>query len=164
MHALTAKVSAKKSTTKTCVKPPHASPTPGRKMSYGAVVVDEAHARVLLREPTNHWDNYVWTFAKGRLDPGETPEVCALREVREELGITARIIGQVPGIFAGGTGDNEYFIAEYEADAGQPDNETHQVRWVTWDEAPALIKLTTNHKGQKRDLEVLALARKGLKK
>ncbi len=29
----------------------------------------------------------VWDLPKGKLDPGETPEDCALREVREEVGI-----------------------------------------------------------------------------
>ncbi len=32
-----------------------------------------------------------WIFPKGHIDPGETPEEAALREVREESGIQARI-------------------------------------------------------------------------
>lgn len=33
-----------------------------------------------------------WSFPKGKLDPGETLEEAALREVREETGLVCRII------------------------------------------------------------------------
>ena len=36
--------------------------------------------------------NGAWLFPKGHIDPGETPEIAAVREVKEESGITARII------------------------------------------------------------------------
>jgi diadenosine hexaphosphate hydrolase (ATP-forming) len=36
--------------------------------------------------------NGVWLFPKGHIEPGETPEIAAIREVQEESGITARII------------------------------------------------------------------------
>ena len=58
---------------------------------------------MLLREPANHFGGYVWTFPKGRVDAGETPQQAALREVLEETGYTARITGLVPGMFEGDT-------------------------------------------------------------
>ena len=33
-----------------------------------------------------------WVFPKGWIDPGETPEVAAIREVREETGVRATIV------------------------------------------------------------------------
>ena len=53
--------------------------------AYGGVVINE-QGLVLLREPSSHYDGYVWTFAKGRPDAKESPERTALREVEEENG------------------------------------------------------------------------------
>ena len=36
-----------------------------------------------------------WSFPKGHLDPGETPEVAAVREVLEEGGVQAQIAGSL---------------------------------------------------------------------
>lgn len=33
---------------------------------------------------------HLWTFPGGRMDPGETVEQCAIREVEEELGLAIR--------------------------------------------------------------------------
>ena len=57
----------------------------GKEPAYGGIVVD-AKGRILLREPSGHFDGYVWTFPKGRPQPGETAEEAALRETREETG------------------------------------------------------------------------------
>ena len=39
-----------------------------------------------------------WSFPKGRLDPGETSEVCALREVAEETGYTCELSEELPTV------------------------------------------------------------------
>lgn len=64
-----------------------------KKIAYGGVVFDEA-GLVLLRKPKGEYDGYKWTFPKGRPDPGESPEAAALREVFEESGVKACIIGK----------------------------------------------------------------------
>lgn len=47
-------------------------------------------------------DDYgYWTFPKGKLEAGETPEQAALREVREEVGVTQASI-------VAGLGTNRY--------------------------------------------------------
>jgi 8-oxo-dGTP pyrophosphatase MutT (NUDIX family) len=97
----------------------------GGKTSYGGFVVND-QGKVLLREPSNHFDGYHWTFAKGAADPGETPEEAALREVREETGVEAEIVGTLPGSFR-----------------GDPE------------EAQKMVSQSTNPIGQKRDLEIL---------
>lgn len=45
---------------------------------------------VLLRQFRHAADGYLWEVPAGRLDPGEAPEACARRELKEEAGLTAR--------------------------------------------------------------------------
>jgi len=135
-------------------------PPKGMKAAYGGVIISEDGQRLLLREPTNHFGGYVWTFAKGRPAPGETPEQCARREVEEELGCTVRNFTWIPGWFAGDTTATKFFLGIHEQNVRPPQTaETASVRWATWQEADALIRLTQSDKGRRRDLEVLAAAK-----
>jgi len=137
------------------------NPPKGMKAAYGGVVMSEDRQRILLREPTNHFGGYVWTFAKGRPNPGESPEQCARREIEEELGCTVRDITWIPGWFAGDTTATKFLIGVYDQSTQPPQaDETASVQWATWQEADALIRLTQSAKGRRRDLEVLAAARK----
>ena len=127
---------------------------------YGGVVFD-ARGRILLREPRDHRNGYVWTFAKGAPDPPETREETALREVLEETGVEARIVGEVPGVFGRGKGTCAYFLMESVAQhplGATARRETEQIRWATEAEARKLIARTTNAAGVERDLAVLAAA------
>lgn len=137
-----------------------ASPTKQKKqdkaLSFGGVVINSAE-EVLLVEPKNHFDGYVWTFPKGRQVSGERPEETALREVREETGELAAIVGEVPGRYAGSTTINQYFLMR---DCGMKNllseqKEIASCRWAGYSEARSLIRRTTNTIGMKRDLSVL---------
>ncbi len=74
-----------------------ANPPAGKakRMSYGGVLLN-SERQVLLRRPKGDFDGYVWTFAKGNGAPGVLPEETALREVKEETGYTAEIVGKLP--------------------------------------------------------------------
>ena len=132
-----------------------------KKQAFGGVVVNE-RGEVLLREPRNHYDGYVWTFPKGRPNPGEGPEEAALREVHEETGVIAEITEQLPGTLEGGTTENVYFLMELIRETGNFDKETSSIRWADKEEAERLMKKTTNKKGRQRDLQVLETAFKML--
>ncbi len=128
-----------------------------KKTPYGGVIFDDL-GRVLLRKPKGEFDGCVWTFPKGRPSPGETPEEAALREVLEETGVEARIIGDVEGNFEGGTTVNQcYLMAPLRTD-GSFDTETEGIRWVSHEEARKLIGETRNFTGRNRDLRVLEAA------
>jgi 8-oxo-dGTP pyrophosphatase MutT (NUDIX family) len=129
--------------------------------AYGGVVVD-SEGRVLLREPSGHFGGYVWTFPKGRPDDGETPAEAALREVREETGYDARIVGVVPGVFGGTTSTTAYFLMEPTSAQQDFESETAQTRWVSFVDAPSLIAMTKSRTGRERDMKVLAAAKEAL--
>jgi len=133
------------------------SSSTGKAVAYGGVVIDP-NGYLLMREVKNHFDGYVWTFAKGRQEKGESPRQTALREVREEMGIDATILSAIHCEFAGGTTINRYFLML--TDRGTPDltfsnRETERLIWATPDEAKRLIAQSTNTKGRQRDLAIL---------
>jgi|SRR3972149_1368586 len=62
-----------------------------REFSAGGIVFNDK-GQVLL---TKHSQNKHWSFPKGLIDPGQTSQEAALREVKEEGGIEAEIIDKV---------------------------------------------------------------------
>jgi len=55
-----------------------------------AVMMFNAHGEVWLGRRVPKWDNHLldmpWQCPQGGIDPGETPQDAAIRELREEVG------------------------------------------------------------------------------
>lgn len=66
---------------------------PDKEHSAGGVILEDK--TVLLIQVRNLKGDKVWTFPKGHLEPGETPEQAALREVAEETGWECEIISDL---------------------------------------------------------------------
>ncbi len=62
-----------------------------REFSAGGIVFNN-RGQVLV---TQHSQNKHWSFPKGLIDPGQTTEEAAIREVREEGGVVAEIVDKV---------------------------------------------------------------------
>jgi 8-oxo-dGTP pyrophosphatase MutT (NUDIX family) len=132
----------------------------GKPRAFGGVVVDP-EGRLLLREVAGHFGGYVWSFAKGRPEPGEAPRETALREVLEETGVQARILLPLPGTFGGTTTRSHFFLMTADTrtvDLDFRSRETSRLRWALPDEAHQLIQQTTDTTGRERDLAVLEAA------
>jgi 8-oxo-dGTP diphosphatase len=129
--------------------------------AYGGILLNSG-GQVLLREPANHYDGYVWTFAKTRPQSGETPEQTACRGVRGEVGHDAKVIGVLPGVYNGGTTTNAYFLMISNHGHGSTSQETQSIRWASFEEARVLIKMTTNPVGRQRDLQILEATQRWL--
>ena len=86
-----------------------------------------------------------WSLPKGKLDPGESWEDAALREVEEEVGLRCRLGDELPPV---GYRDNKgrakavrYWLME-PVDGGAPftpNDEVDEMRWVDLEEAAALL-------------------------
>lgn len=63
-------------------------------LAAGGIVIDTGTGgpRILLVHRPRYDD---WSFPKGKLDPGETVEEAAVREVKEETGLACRIIREL---------------------------------------------------------------------
>jgi 8-oxo-dGTP diphosphatase len=70
--------------------------TPLRSIHVMAAVISDARGRILLARRTEGRDLAGrWEFPGGKQEPGESPEDALVRELREELGIEARVGGHV---------------------------------------------------------------------
>ena len=66
-----------------------------------ACALVDSDGRVLMcQRPQGKALAGLWEFPGGKLEPGETPEVCLIRELREELGIEVAAACLAPFVFA----------------------------------------------------------------
>jgi 8-oxo-dGTP pyrophosphatase MutT (NUDIX family) len=84
-----------------------------------------------------------WSFPKGKLDPGESWEDAALREVEEEIGLRCRLGHELP---ATSYRDNKgrakvvrYWMMEPLDGEFVPSDEVDEVRWLTPADAQRLL-------------------------
>ena len=84
-----------------------------------------------------------WSLPKGKLDPGESSEEAALREVEEETGLRCSLVRELPTVrydVRGRLKEVRYWAMEaLDAMPFVPNEEVDEVRWVDPQEALALL-------------------------
>lgn len=102
-----------------------------------------------------------WSLPKGHIESGESREEAALREVKEETGLDARIIDTIGEIVyfyrrprKGLTRKTVYYylMEATSSELGKPNWEVSEIRWVPIGEAPNLLSY-------KNDLEIVRKAK-----
>jgi 8-oxo-dGTP pyrophosphatase MutT (NUDIX family) len=124
-----------------------------REFSAGGVVVRLVRGRPMLAaiRPQGKPDG-VWALPKGNIDPGESPADTAIREVREETGVEARLVeklGDVRYVYTRRGGARIFKVVSFfllratRGRIGDIDEsmrvEVAEARWLPLDEAPRLL-------------------------
>ena len=99
-----------------------------------------------------------WQLPKGLIEPGETPEQAATREVREETGVVGALVAPLEVVnywyVANRHGERarfhkfvHFFLFNYvSGDVTQHDHEVSEARWVTFAEATRMLTFTTERR------------------
>jgi 8-oxo-dGTP pyrophosphatase MutT (NUDIX family) len=105
-----------------------------------------------------------WSMPKGHVEPGETLEQTAVREVREETGIVGRVIAPL-GSFVYTFSSNgrrirkrvHHFLLRAEAgELSDADIEVTAVRWVPTSEWPRVLTFPAERRIAQRAVNLLA--------
>ena len=102
----------------------------------GAVVRD-GHGRLLMVRRAHEPARGAWSLPGGRVEPGESPDQAAEREVREETGLDVRIDELLATVEIG-----DYLIHDFAATVCggilTPGDDASEARWCTHAELAAL--------------------------
>lgn len=128
-----------------------ALPEKAGRISTG-VIIREKNGSVTVIEPRNHYGGYQHTFPKGGLEPGLTAQQNALKELWEETGLHAHIVGVV-GDFKGDTGTTRYYLGVRTGGQPTPSDETEAIKTVKMKQAAEMLN-------KQRDRDVLAAVMK----
>jgi len=134
-------------------------------MSHGPLV--RAAGGVVLRQATGGELEVLliyrakredWTFPKGKVEPGETDDACALREVEEETGLRCALGEPLPSTaYVDRKGRDKvvrYWVMDPVGGEAAPLDEVDAVRWVPL----ARVAAALTHERDRAVLEALTAA------
>jgi 8-oxo-dGTP diphosphatase len=127
--------------TRASTLPRRMKPEDAEVKAAGGVVRREDGAIAIVHRP--RYDD--WSLPKGKLDPGESWEDCALREVWEETGLRCELGEELSPTFyddrKGRAKAVRYWLMtpREDADAFEPNEEVDELRWLPASEATELL-------------------------
>ena len=116
----------------------------------GAVTYERERGACLFLVVTSRRNPEAWIFPKGHVHEGETPEDCAVRELREEAGVDGHVIdrlGSTSFTRDGKKFEVEYFLIRQTRKGGS--REGRQRAWLSYPVARARLE----HKGARKMLD-----------
>ena len=82
-----------------------------------------------------------WVLPKGHIEPGETPEAAAVREVQEEAGVCAEVVARAGESEYGVEGQTLrviFFLMRYQGEAGRREDRARI--WHRYEDALRLLR------------------------
>ena len=121
------------------------------------MLVRDGHVAAIVPVRRAAGGKRVLALPKGHVDPGETPEQAALREVREETGMTGELVEQLGEVRywyqRGGRKIPKlvtFFLLDYESGSETDhDTEVEEVRWLPLEDAVREL----SYKGEREMVE-----------
>jgi len=107
----------------------------------GGVVYRMKDATLELLLVSSRYDKSIWVLPKGHIEPGESSDETAVREVFEEAGVTARIVEFLftsQQMVRGASQQIEYYLLERLAE--EKASEGRKIAWLVGD--AAITRLT----------------------
>ena len=100
---------------------------------------------LLIRQFRHAAEDFIWEIPAGRLDPGETPEQCAARELEEEAGMRAGRLDRLTTIYTtpGFTDERIHLFIATDLEPGAQQREADEfleVQTRRWSEVSDLIR------------------------
>jgi 8-oxo-dGTP pyrophosphatase MutT (NUDIX family) len=109
-----------------------------------------------------------WQLPKGLVDPGESPEQAAVREVREEAGVETDLMGLIQTIEYWYRAERRgeavryhkfvhFFLLSYRAgDVSQHDHEVAEARWVSGRQAVEMLAFASERSVVEKAVEMIS--------
>lgn len=108
-----------------------------------------------------------WQLPKGTINPGESTEQAARREVREETGLDAELIAPIDQVeywfYASHTGQRtrfhkfvHFFLMRYlSGEVSDHDHEVNEARWIEIQQALNMLAFESDRKIVRKALEIM---------
>ena len=109
-----------------------------------------------------------WQLPKGIVDPGESPQATAVREVREEAGVETQLIQLIETIeyWYRSVRNKQpvryhkfvhFYLLEYRSgDVADHDHEVEEARWVSFEEALEMLEFKSEREVVEKAREIVS--------
>jgi len=139
----------------------------GRELSAGGVVVRDGEVIVIVPTRRGAQGQRVLGLPKGHVDPGETAEQAATREVREEAGVEADLVEKLGDVRYFYQRDGQrifkmvrFYLFDYRSGTLEDhDDEVEEARWMPLQEAVTALSYRGEREMVQRALSAISRER-----